>query len=273
MSLLAHRLSGRGEPLLLLNGGLMTYAAWDPVAALLPRHALVACDLRGQLLSPGPPPARVEGHVADVVALLDHLGLRRVHVLGTSFGGFVSLLLAAARPERVASLTLAASAARVDDAAWEHARPVIGAARAALDGGDPGAVFDALVPWTFAPAFRAAYADALALRRAQFAQFPRAWFEGLLGLLGSLHGLDLRPRLASVRAPALVVAAELDATFPLDVLRELHAGLTDARFEVVAGAGHALVAEQPQALAALAQAFLDAQRGSAPIAGRPGEDA
>ncbi len=260
-SLLTHRVSGTGEPLLLLNGGLMTYVAWDALAVpLAEEHLVVACDLRGQLLSPGPAHADLHGHVADLGALLDHLRLPRVHVLGTSYGGFVGLLLAATRPERVASLVVVSGAARVDEAGWERARPVLAAAQGALAGGDPRAVFDALLPFTFAPAYRERNAALLELRRAQFAALPRTWFEGLVGLLESLRGLDLRAQLPLIRAATLVVAAELDASFPLALARELHAGLPDARFELVPEAGHALVVEQPQALLELARAFLAARR-------------
>ena len=78
-----------GEPLLLLNGGMMSISAWDAVvrrsAAALPRRPL-------RLPRPAPlARARrtrdLDGHVDDVVALLDALGIARVHVVGTSFGG------------------------------------------------------------------------------------------------------------------------------------------------------------------------------------------
>jgi pimeloyl-ACP methyl ester carboxylesterase len=261
---LAHRVTGSGPPLLLLNGGLMTYASWEPLAsALAATHTLVGCDFRGQLLSPGTPPARLEGHVADVLALLDALALPRVHVVGTSFGALVGLSLAARHPERVAALVVVTATTHVDADMWAAAQPLVAAARAALDGGDPGAVFDALLTTAFSPAFREREAEALALRRRQFAELPRAWFEGLLGLLGALEGLDLRPQLGRVRAPTLVVAAELDATFPPERSRALAAAVPGARLESVAGAGHALVAEDSPALAALVQNFIQGPAASA----------
>lgn len=260
-AVLAHRVTGAGDPVLLLNGGLMTLAAWDEIAGPLAQaHAVVGCDFRGQLLSPGPPPARLEGHVGDLVALLDALALPDVHVVGTSFGGLVGVLLAALHPQRVASLCVVTAGTHVTDEMARAGRPLHEAVLHVLDGGDPGTVFDALLETTFSPAFRERCAELLRVRRGRFGLLPRAWFEGLLGLLGALDKLDLRPRLGDVRAPTLVVAAELDATFPLEQSRELAAGLRAARLEVVPGSGHALVAEQPAALLALVQGFLAAAR-------------
>ncbi len=51
--LLAHLVEGDGLPLVLLNGGMMTYASWEPIAAVLREQwQVLRCDFRGQLLSP-----------------------------------------------------------------------------------------------------------------------------------------------------------------------------------------------------------------------------
>lgn len=265
---LGHGLSGAGPPLLLLNGGMMSYAAWEPLAAPWARaHTVVGCDFRGQLMSPGPPPERMEGHADDVLELLDALGVERAHVVGTSFGALVGLLLAARHPERVAALVAVSATTHVTADMWQAAQPLIAAARATLAGADPRAVFDALLPTAFSPAFRAKRAAALRQRREQFAELPRSWFEGLLGLLAALEGLDLRPWLGRVGAPTLVVGAELDATFPPEYSRALAEAVPGARLELVRGAGHALVAEDSPALAALVQNFID---GAAAGAAGPG---
>ncbi|MDX1645246.1 MAG: alpha/beta fold hydrolase, partial [Thermoanaerobaculia bacterium] len=95
----------------LLNGGFMTTASWEPLARSLAECCrVVRCDFRGQLRSPGQVREELAGNVGDLVALLDGLdsaidgGIEPVHLLGTSFGGEIALLLAARHPERVASL-------------------------------------------------------------------------------------------------------------------------------------------------------------------------
>lgn len=51
---LTHRVDGDGPPLVLLNGGIMSLAAWQPfIASLSSDYRVVRCDFRGQPLTPG----------------------------------------------------------------------------------------------------------------------------------------------------------------------------------------------------------------------------
>ncbi len=262
-AILTHRMSGSGtgDPVLLMNGGMMTFAGWSSIlTGLESSMRVIGFDFRGQLLSPGMPPASLDGYVTDVVALLDHLQVPGVHAVGTSFGAEVAVVLAASHPERVRSLSVITAGERVTAQMWAAVQPLRAAARAAAAGGDGGVLLDLMTPGTFSPAYLAAQSGALAQRRQQFAALPRAWFEGLDGLLGSLEGLDLTPRLGRIRCPALVVGAELDRTFPIEHSRALAAGIPGARLEIVPASGHALVAEAPDRLLDILISFLTASR-------------
>jgi len=253
---LAHLVAGDGPPVLLLNGGLMTWAGWGPLATgLLARYRVVRCDFRGQWLSPGPPPATLAGHAADVGALLDSLSLPPVHVVATSFGALAGVLLAASRPQSVASLCLITTTERITDAMWQGCQVGIQASRDAARGGDRGRAWDALLGAAFSPAYRQAQAELLATRRSQMALVPPVWFEHAALLVESLEGLDLRPELGRLACPTLVVAAEQDETFGMEHSQALAAGIPGARLVSLPG-GHALVVEQPDALLGVVQGFL-----------------
>jgi 3-oxoadipate enol-lactonase len=235
----------------------MSMGSWDAIAAPLERaHRVMRCDFRGQLLSPGDPPGALEGHLHDVLSVLDAAGAARAHVVGTSFGALVGLLLAAHHPGRTASVVAITATDRVTPEIWEAARPLLAACRDAAEGGDGGRVFDLLLPGAYSPAFLTRSAPVLAERRQQVAALPRAWFQGLSGLLASLERLDLTPALGRIRCPALVVAAAEDLTFPLARSESLAAAIRGAGLEVVRGSGHALVVEQPERLLEIVQAFL-----------------
>jgi pimeloyl-ACP methyl ester carboxylesterase len=250
------KVDGSGPPLLLLNGIAMTAASWQPVAAPLTEHfTVIRCDLRGQLMSPGSPPADVADHMNDVLEVLDDLGRDSVHVLATSFGGAVGALLAARHPERVRSLLSIASADGFTDVmATEVARWREATVRS-LQGPDRGVLSDALEPVVYSPAYVEAHRKERVLRRRQIAALPTQWFEGLVGLLDSAESFSLRSELGSIRCPTLVVAAELDGFIPLERCRALAEAIPGAEFKVIEGAGHAVVVEQPETIVALALEF------------------
>src|SRR5512133_2214316 len=139
MSVLSHKIDGEGHPLLLLNGGLMTMMAWEPIAsALAARFRVIRCDFRGQLMSLGlgAPPPSLSGHAADLALLLDHLHVAQAHVVGVSFGALAGLQFAADHPHRVRCLVAGNATDRVDEddrLAGAGARAAI---RAAVAGGD-----------------------------------------------------------------------------------------------------------------------------------------
>ncbi len=108
MTIAGRRLSwldtgGPGRPLLALHGH---FAAGHTFAGLAPGRRLIAPDQRGHGESDPAPDYSRDGYVADAVALLDHLGLRRVAVLGHSLGGVTAYQLAARHPDRVSALVV-----------------------------------------------------------------------------------------------------------------------------------------------------------------------
>ncbi|MEV7007281.1 alpha/beta hydrolase [Streptosporangium sp. NPDC051022] len=96
---------GPGRPLLALHGHLSEGASFAVVAAgLAPEWRIIAPDQRGHGDSDRAADYSREGYLADILTLLDHLGLDRVAIVGHSLGGINAYHLAARHPERVAAL-------------------------------------------------------------------------------------------------------------------------------------------------------------------------
>lgn len=258
MSVLTHRVEGVGPPLLLLNGGMMSIGAWEPIARrFAARRRVIRCDFRGQLLSPGEPRASMEDHADDVAELLDALGETRVDVVAASFGAYVGLLLAARHPARVRSLV---AATVTDVPAEEPGGPgtrLAEAVRSAARGGERGAVYDAIVDLAYTPEWQAAHAEEIAARRARVGLLPDAWFTGLEGLLAALVKVDLGPSLPRIACPVLVVAAGRDAAMPFERTEAVSIGIPRSTLVVVPGSGHALIVEREDEFVLLAERFLE----------------
>lgn len=98
---------GSGEPIILLHGfGLNQDFSWrnsGTLDALAQRYRVIALDQRGHGLSDKPqqPDAYGIEMARDVIRLMDHLGLERAHIAGTSMGAIVTMRVMVDYPERV----------------------------------------------------------------------------------------------------------------------------------------------------------------------------
>jgi pimeloyl-ACP methyl ester carboxylesterase len=103
--------TGTGTPLLFVHEFAGDCRSWEPqVRDFARRHRCITYNARGYPPSdvPSAPEAYSQDRaVADAVTVLDHLGIRRAHVVGLSMGGFCALHLGLKRPERVLSLVVA----------------------------------------------------------------------------------------------------------------------------------------------------------------------
>ncbi|MBE2275776.1 MAG: alpha/beta hydrolase [Rhodobacteraceae bacterium] len=105
---LAYLDQGAGLPVLCLAGLTRTKADFDDALPALAGCRVIRMDYRGRGESAftGPATYTVPQEAADALALLDHLGLPRAAVLGTSRGGLIALLLAATAKDRLLGLCL-----------------------------------------------------------------------------------------------------------------------------------------------------------------------
>ncbi len=244
----------------------MSLLAWEPVAARLRElFKVLRCDFRGQLLSPGPPPGSMEEHADDVARLLDHLSVPRIHAVGASFGAYVALLLAARHPARVGSVVAATVTDHVENGMGEGGAALRAACESALAGGDRGIVYDLIVGAAYSPAWRDAHAAELSARRGQVGLLPDVWFSGLLGLLSAISQCDLRPVLARIACPVLVLAAGKDAIMPFERTAAVAKRIPGAELRILPECGHALMVEREEEFVRLTSEFV-ARAGAS---GRP----
>jgi 3-oxoadipate enol-lactonase len=113
---IAYAEAGEGFPVLLLHGLAGDHQAWIPqMEAWKERFRVVAPDNRGAGASTQvDEPITTRAMAEDMLALLDHLGIERAHVVGRSMGGAIAQHLALMAPDRVASMALCASFAKLD---------------------------------------------------------------------------------------------------------------------------------------------------------------
>ncbi len=109
---LYYEIHGRGQPLILLHGGLGTSSMFGDVLPLLAQSCqVVTIDLQGHgRIADIDRPIRYEFMGDDIAALIRHLGLEKVNVMGYSLGGGVALRTAIQHTEVVNKLVLVSTA-------------------------------------------------------------------------------------------------------------------------------------------------------------------
>jgi proline iminopeptidase len=235
---------------------------------------LVLLDPRGTGGSDRPADQRAyafDDYVSDLEELRAHLGLERMLLLGHSHGGIIAIAYAARHPDRVERLVLASTAARfsaAQNAAMEEAMEAMAGeswyadARDAIETelkGDFGTDEELMaLSVRMMPFYFARYADS-----------ERAWTQALAGdRLNAdatrlwereiFEHFDLRPELARITAPTLVITGEKDFITGPSGVAELEQGLTQAVTETVIlpGIGHMSFVEAPEAFREAVLSFL-----------------
>jgi 3-oxoadipate enol-lactonase len=238
---LRHLSFGSSEaPPLLLGSSLGTdMRMWDGQIPLSERLRLIAFAHRGHGGSPAPRgPYTIDDLGADVLELMDHLGLERASYCGLSLGGMVGMWLAANAPDRIERLVLICTAAHLPNASAYGERAVTVREEASTE-----SIADSVVEMWLTSGFAAAHPDVRSRLRAMLtASDP----EGYASCCEAVAGLDLREQLAAIAAPTLVISGADDPATPVELQEKIAAGIAGARHDVVAPAAHLAAIEQAQ---------------------------
>lgn len=222
-----------GAPVLVLGNSLGTTAElWQPqLGPLGGRFRLLRYEHRGHGGSPAPPgPYSIAGLAADVLMLLDELGVETASYCGVSLGGMVGMWLAANAPDRIEALALCCTSAYLPPVELWQDR----AARVRADG--MASIARQVVARWFTPGYQAAHPGTAAgfVTTLERDVVP----EGYAGCCDAIAAMDLRPLLAAVRAPTLVISGAEDPATPPWHGAVIASAIPGARLRVIRGAAH-----------------------------------
>jgi pimeloyl-ACP methyl ester carboxylesterase len=237
-----YEVTGDGEPVVLLHGGLCTVETLQPIApALAERYRVYRPERRGHGRTPDlDGPITYANMAADTIAWLDAVELRRVRLAGVSDGGNVAILVALARPDLVSKLVVIGAAANRDGYTAEQIE-----------------LFEA---WRGrpSPSIMAGFKQ----QYGAISPYGPDHFEVMFAKHGEMWasdpGLDLAD-LARVEAPTLILLGD-DDVLTIEHAAAMVRALPDAQLAVVPGTSHAVVFEKPEVVnRLLADFFADEQ--------------
>lgn len=212
-----------GAPaLLFINSIGATRELWDRQrAALSGAYRVIQYDARGHGRSSVPPgDYRIEQLAKDALAILDAEGLDAAHVCGISLGGLTAMWLGVHAPQRVSTLTLANTGARIGTVeSWTTRINLV------RDKGMAG-VADLAIPLWFTAAFRERDPEVVTRFRSTIETTPA---EGYLGCCAALRDEDLREAIEAIACPVLAVAGASDAATAPALLDLVHERIPHSR--------------------------------------------
>src|SRR3982074_724446 len=232
--------SGKGPALFLFHSLLSDRASFDAIVPKLSQSFRVIVP---QLPGFGQSQA-VSGGLAGVAdrmaeAVKDGAGGDETIVLGNGYGGFVALQMAIRHPDIASRLILADCGAAFSDTGREAFRTMAAAAKAQ----GLQAITDVAMRRLFAPEFQAQHPDLMRDRREAFLRTDP---DVLRAACAALAELDLRPELAKVKVPVLVLVGEHDEATPPPMSHELAGLLPQAHLEIIPGCAHVPQLQSPQ---------------------------
>lgn len=245
----AARPAAEGAPTLLFSNSLGTdLRVWDALVPLLPAAlGVVRYDTRGHGLSDAAPGEELATHVADVAALVAHLELRRVVMVGLSVGGVIAQGVAQTRPDLLCGLVLCCTAARIGTREDWQARI------ATVEADGLSALAAPTMERWFSPGFHQREPAILAGMVNMLTRQTPAGYVALCAMLGEA---DLTAEAGRIDIPTLAIAGSLDVSTPPALMQDTAARIRGARLEVIEGVAHIPCVEVPHEVASRIGAFL-----------------
>jgi len=244
-----YAMTGDKAPVLLFSNSLGTdLSMWDPqMVELQRRFRILRYDTRGHgQSSVTPGDYTIEQLGRDVLGLLDSLRLERVHFCGLSMGGMIGMWLGIHAPNRVDSLVLSNTAARIGTKEMWNARTAI----VRKDG--MKSVAAAVIERWFTPEFRAANAEKIARAQRMLENSPP---EGYVACCAAIRDMDQCDAVAQIKAPTLVIYGRSDPVTPASDAQFLTDRIRGA-VKVELAAAHLSNVEQADAFTKAVSSFI-----------------
>ncbi|WP_205912041.1 alpha/beta fold hydrolase [Rhodobacter sp. SGA-6-6] len=246
--------AGQGETVLFLHGIGGNRTNWhDNLRDLATDFRVMAWDARGYGASDDYEGALdFDDFTADLLRVLAHFGIERLHVVGLSMGAAIAACFHKQHPERVATLTLCDTDMGFNRYTQEERAEFARLRREPLAKGVPPSeiaadVADALIGDPAQDEVLARLRESMSLVR------PASYIKAFDALVAREDDTDLY---TDIQVPLLLVVGELDRVTPPALVREIHAHAPQADFRMIEAAGHLPNIENPQAFNAVIREFL-----------------
>ena len=256
----SYRDGGSGLPVVMLHAFPLNNQMFRAQFDALPHGVrLIAPDLRGFGLSDrvaagsphGPGAQSTDDHAADVIALLDELGLETAVIGGVSMGGYVTFAVLRQAPSRVRGLVLCDTRAEADS---DEARANRRQMQAKLAEQGPRAIAHDMVPKLLGQTSLREQPSLADDVRGMIEATPREAIHDAIECL--MWRADATRLLPDIAVPTLILVGREDVLTPVPLHEKMHAAIPQSTLEIIEGAGHLATLERPDTVRPLVERFV-----------------
>ena len=239
---------GSGKPIIFIHGYPLDHTIWLFLVPEMEKHArLILPDLRGHGQSPAPVGVySMELLAADILALMDELGLEKAVIAGHSVGGYIALRFARETPERLAGLALVASHCFSDPIERKQNR--LDTAEKVERTGKTDFIAETMLP---------GLTPDLALQEKLRSIIEKVRPAGVAGILrGMAQRSNTCDVLSKLDVPTVIIAGELDMFLAIERAQQMAEMMKKPWLETIPGAGHMPMMEASQKVSQILRSLL-----------------
>ncbi len=238
------------------NGVMASTSSWDYMWPTFENDnfMIVRQDFRGQLKSDKPEgPYSFEMHANDAKALFDYLGLEKVHIIGTSYGGEVAMKFAMLYPDMTKSISIIDSVSELD----EVLKGFIDNWMVLADLNDGEKFFLGMAPSIYGNSFYSSNKEMLTSRAKAFASMDKSYFEGQKILYQTFkEDVYMTDGLKNIKCPALVICGQDDLLKRVKFSELIAKEIPNSEFIIIPDCGHVPIFEKYNELNSMIYGFI-----------------
>jgi 3-oxoadipate enol-lactonase len=244
------------ETVVFLNGVMASTSSWVFQTPVFENTGfkILLHDFKGQLKSDKPQgPYTFAQHAAETKSLMEHLGISKAHIIGTSYGGEVAMRFAIDFPEAAKTISIIDSVSELDNVlklfvrGWKTLATV----------GDGEKFFWGMTPSIYHNTFIEENYEMLEKRAAATAKSPKEYFEGQVHLYETFEqDVYMTEELHKIQCPAMVICGENDILKPVKFSKIIADNIPNSEFAVIPDCGHVTIFEKPDTLNSMLLGFV-----------------
>ena len=239
-----------------LNGVMASTSSWGFICPVFEKlgYRIILHDFMGQLKSDKPDRTySFDEHCMQAKALYESLGITKIHLIGTSYGGEAAMRFAMMYPEMTETISIIDSASELTPVM----KGFLESWKTLCDIGDGEIFFNGMVPSIYGNEFIEKNQELLSSRAAAIKDNPNGYLEGQKHLYDTFkEDLYMTDRLHEISCPALILCGTEDILKPPACAQLLADNIPNAEYVLIPGSGHVTIFERHRELTSAILGFI-----------------